>query len=132
MTGRYAAGKEAFGNGQINWLADDIRAVIVDAADYTVDLATDASLADIPSGARIATSGALVGKTNVGGVLDATDVSLPGVTGDQAEAVVVYKHTGVEATSTLISHHNSGTGFPLTPNGGVVVVQWNASGILAI
>lgn len=128
MTGRYAAGKEAFGNGEINWLADDIRAVIVDAADYTVDLATHDSLADIPSGARIATTASLTGKTNVGGVLDAVDISVAGVTGDPAEAVVVYKHTGVEATSTLLSY-NDGT---LTPNGGLVNVVWHASGILSI
>lgn len=128
MTGRYAAGKEAFGNGQINWLTDDIRAVIVDSADYTVDLATDATLADVPSGARIATTASLTGKTNVGGVLDAVDISVAGVTGDPAEAVVVYKHTGVEATSTLLSY-NDGT---LTPNGGLVNIVWHASGILSI
>lgn len=132
MTARYGKGLEAFANQEIHWVNDDIRVVIVDTADYTVNLTTDDSLADIPSGARIATSDALTGKTNVGGVLDASDVVIAAVTGDQSEAAVVYKHTGTESTSILISYHDSGTGFPLTPNGAAVTVAFSASGVLAI
>jgi hypothetical protein len=45
---------------------------------------------------------------------------------------VIYKHTGTESTSTLIAYIDSGTNLPVTPNGGDITVQWNASGIFSL
>ena len=106
--------------------------ILTDAADYTVNLATDQYLSDIPGAARVAVSGAFTGKTNADGVADAADVTLSTVTGDPSEALVIYKHTGTEGTSILIAYIDSGTNLPVTPNGGDIVIQWNGSGIFAI
>lgn len=121
----YAAGKQALLTAGINWTSDDIRVVLVDSADYTVDLATHDNLDDIPVAARVATSAALTGMSATGGVADAADVTYTSVTGDSIEAAVIYKHTGVESTSTLIAYIDTATGLPVTPNGGDIVIQWD-------
>ena len=118
----YDTGRSAFAAGQINWTGDNIKAVLVDTNDYAVDLATHDFLADIPSGARIATSGNLTGKTITAGACYAAPWTFPAVTGDQAEALVIYKDTGVEATSQLIAYIDTVSGLPVTPNGTDVTV----------
>lgn len=68
------------------------------------------------------------------GVVDGNDVTHPTVTstgvnaavGDQF-AVVVYKDTGSPATDLLIAYYDTGTGFPITPDGGGENIQWAAS-----
>jgi len=121
----YDHGREGFLDGSIDWDTDDIRAILIDVADYTVDLATHDNLDDIPGAARVAVSGALSGKTVSNGVADADDVTWSSVTGDESEAIVLYKHTGTESTSRLIAYINSATGLPVTPNGGDIKVEWD-------
>lgn len=107
----------------------DVRVILVDAADYTFSQTHD-FLDDVPLGARVATSSALSSKTVTDGVFDAADVTFSAVTGDQSEALIFYIHTGVEGTSRLVAYIDTGvTGLPVTPNGGDIVVAWNASGI---
>ncbi|HUU63137.1 MAG TPA: hypothetical protein VMX96_04360 [Dehalococcoidia bacterium] len=120
----YEKARQGFLDGSIDWDTDDIRAILIDTADYTVDLDAHDNLDDIPAGARVAVSGSLTGKTVVDGVADADDVTFSAVTGDQCEAIVLYKHTGVESTSRLIAYIDSATGLPVTPNSGDIEVQW--------
>ena len=118
-------GREAFLNGDIDWLNDDIRVILVDAADYTVNLAAHDFLDDVAVAARVAVSSSLASKTSTNGVADAADCTFPLVTGDQAEALILYKHTGTESTSHLIAYIDTATGLPVTPNGGDITVQWD-------
>lgn len=121
----YPFGKEALLGGDIDWDANDFRVILVDLADYTYN-AADNALDDIPGAARVAVSGALTGKTKALGVADADDVTFAAVAGDQSEALVIYKHTGVEATSLLLVYIDTATGLPVTPNGGDITVQWDS------
>ena len=120
----YAKGRQGFLDGSIDWDTDDIRSILIDTADYTVNLSTHDNLDDIPGAARVAVSGALAGKTVVDGVADANDVTFSAVSGDECEALVLYKHTGTESTSRLIAYIDSASGLPVTPNGGDIEVQW--------
>ena len=122
----YDKGREGFLDGSIDWDTDDIRCILIDTADYSVDLATHDNLDDVPGDARVATSGAFTGKTVAAGVADAADVTLSSVTGDTCEAIVIYKHTGTESTSRLIAYIDSATGVPVTPNGGDITIQWDS------
>ena len=124
----YGKAREAFLNGDIDWLADDIRVMLVDTADYVLGANIDVHdfLDDVPVGARVAVSGALTGKTSTLGVADANDVTFPSVTGDPSEALIIYKHTGVESTSNLIAYIDSATGLPVTPNGGDINVVFDS------
>lgn len=121
----YAKGLQAFLQADVDWLVDDIRAILVDVADYTVNLATHDFLDDVPSVARVKVSGSFGSKTASDGVADAADIVLTAVTGDPSEAVVIYKHTGVEATSALICYLDTATGLPVTPNGGDITLTWD-------
>lgn len=118
-------GREHFLLGDIDWVADDIKCVLVDDGAYTVNLATHEFLSDVPAPARIATSSNLAGKTSAAGVADANDVTFPGVTGVQSERLIIYKDTGSAATSPLIASIDTATGLPVTPNTGDIVITWD-------
>ena len=90
--------------------------------------ATHASLADVPSGAIIATSPALTGKLlNDDASFNSDDPTFFAVAGQSIEALILYADDG---TSTyLIMYQDSGvTGLPLTPDGSDVQVLVDAAG----
>lgn len=128
----YTKGKEGLLDGSINLETDTIKAVLVDSADYTANLSTHDNLDDVASGGRVGTPQTLGSKTFTNGVFDAADITFPSVTGDVCELLLIYKDTGVESTSRLIALFDTVTGLPVTPNGGNIVVTWNASGIFAL
>ena len=121
----YDKGREKFLRGETAWQDDDIKSVLIDVADYTVDLVNDEFLDDIPSGARESVSGNVAGKTDTtAGVADCDDFAFVSVTGDPCEAVVFFKDTGDAATSPLISYHDTAvSGLPVTPNGGDIEIE---------
>jgi len=112
-------------------LSGDIKAVLVDTADYTYSAAHE-FLSDIPAGAREETSANFASKTGTNGVFDAADISFTGATGDPCEALVLYIDTGTASTSRLVAYIDSATGLPITLNGGDANITWDASGILAL
>jgi hypothetical protein len=120
----YKPGLKAFLDGGIDLLTDTIKVVLIDAADYTFSDAHD-FLDDVAAGARIATA-TLASKTTTDGVFDAADVTFTSVTGDQFEAVIIYRDSGVEGTSELICYIDTGTGFPLTPDGGNIDLTFDS------
>ena len=121
----YTKAKEAFLSGSINLSSDTIKAILVDSADYTLNLATHDYLDDVPAAARVGSAVTLTSKSVTGGVFDAADPTFTGVTGDQFEYIIIYKDTGTESTSPLIACIDSATGLPCTPNGGDITVQWD-------
>ena len=121
----YDKGRQGFLEGSIDWDTDTIKVVLIDTADYTVNLATHQYLSDIPAAAVVATSAALSGKTVTNGVADADDLTLSAVSGDPSEALVIYQDTGTEGTSRLIAYIDTATGLPVTPNGGDINVAWD-------
>lgn len=121
------------GHGAVDWEADTLKCFGLDTADDTVNINTDQDLDDLV-GAGIVVTGTLASKTAVASsntmTQDAADLTFTAVTGDQFENLVIYKDSGVAATSLLIVYFDTFTsGMPVTPNGGDIVVQWNASGI---
>lgn len=109
-----------------------VKAVLVDLADYTYSSAHD-FLDDVPVAARVATSAALASKTYTDGLFDAANASFTAVTGDISEAVVLFIDTGVASTSRLVAFFDTGvTGLPVTPNGGDINLNFNASGIFQL
>lgn len=122
----YDKGREKFLTGAISWSSDNIKVVLVDSADYTVNISNHEFLSDVTSGGRVATSGNLASKTTTAGVADAADVTFSAVTGDQSEALVIYKDTGSAATSPLIAYIDTATGLPVTPNGGDITIVWDS------
>ena len=53
---------------------------------------------------------------------------LEDVTGDPCEALIIYKHTGTDATSRLIAYIDTVTGpaaLSVTPNGGDITIVFD-------
>ena len=124
----YPLGKKAILDADIDLLADNIKILLIDTADETYNSA-DQFHSNITGAGIVATSGNLASKSTTGGVFDAADITISGVTGDSVEAVVLYKDTGVSGTSPLIAWFDVST---FTPTGSDVLVTFNASGLFAI
>jgi hypothetical protein len=85
------------------------------------------------SGSAVGTPQVIGTKTFTNGVFDGADVTFTAVTGNSAEALIIYIDTGTAGTSPLVAFIDTGvTGLPVTPNGGNINVVWNASGIFAL
>lgn len=116
----YDSARKGFFDGDFALLTDDIRAIMVDLADYTPS-AAHSTLADVPAGARVGITGALTGKSTTAGVFDAADATISGVSGDPTEALVLYKHTGAESAPLIVLVD----GATFTPNGSDVDITWD-------
>jgi hypothetical protein len=122
----YEKARKRSANAGLQWEAGNIKAVLVDLADYTPDLAAHEFLSDIPVAARVATSGNFTGKTSENGVCDADDALFSAAAGDVSEALVIYRDTGVAGTSELIAYIDTATsGLPATPAGADILVVWD-------
>lgn len=129
----YPKAKEQFLQAGINMSSLDIRCVLIDTADYTYDAGHD-FLDDVAAGAREEVMGSgMTTKTFTSGTFDADNVTFTGTTGDNCEALIIYNHTGVDATSHLIAYLDSDSlaGLPVTL-GGDVTIAWDAGGIFTL
>jgi hypothetical protein len=120
--------------------AMDIRAVVVNITGagtlYTFSAAHQ-FLTDVPSGSRVAVSGAIAGLTVSSGKLLATDTVIGTVPpGDTAEGLIVYKHTGSDATAKLMEfktkRQDGTTDISFLGNGGPLTIDWDANGVIRL
>lgn len=130
MAGMYTTGIQSIMSGNIDLINDDIVALLVDTDVYTVDLDADETQADIPTAAVLAEK-TITGNTLDGTTFRADEITFGGVTGDKVGAVVIVQNTGVYDTSILLSYLDENTAgssalFPITPDGGDIVLQWDS------
>lgn len=128
----YPKFKEQALQAGVNLSSSNVKAVLVDLADYTYS-STHEFLSDVAAIGRVATSANLASKTFTNGTFDFADFAFTAVTGDQSEAVIFYIDTGTATTSRLIAFFDTGiTGIPVTPNGGDINITVNASGLFTL
>lgn len=108
---------------------------------YTPDAAAHEFFTDIvgprgESGSDTYVDGAALGTKTVslGAVFDALDTTMLAVaSGAQCEQLVIYKEGAAAASSPLICWIDTATsGLPVTPNGGDILITWNAAGIFTL
>lgn len=123
MSALFNPGREGFLDGSIDWDTDDIRAMLV-LSTYTFD-ATDKFISDLGA-VDNGRSAALGTKTVTDGVANAAGTSLTATAAAACNAVIVFKHTGSDATARLIAYINTATGLPFTPSAGQTVnITWD-------
>lgn len=127
MSFLYDTGRNAFARGDIVWKASGgsaIKGMLIDSGSYTASQSGHSNLSDVTSSGRIGSAVALTLLDPIAGVCDAGDISFTGLSSPPtAEALVLYKDTGIEATSTLIAYIDT---FTATPAGvDAVDVQWD-------
>lgn len=119
-----------------NLSAGTVKVALVDTGVYTYNSADqfyDAGTSSDVQSATVGTPQTATSKTFTNGVFDSADATFTAVTGNTAEALVIYIDTGTATTSPLVAYIDTGvTGLPVTPNGGDITVTWNASGIFAL
>lgn len=129
----YPKYKEAIigGGTNVDLLGGTVKCALVDTGTYTYSAAHQ-FLSDLTGVVGTAqTIGAT--KSVANGVFDGADVTYTSVTGNSAEALVIYIDTGTAGTSRLVAYIDTGvTGLPVTPNGGNISVTWSASGIFSL
>lgn len=128
----YPKYKEALlsGSANISLSSGTVKAALVDTGTYTYSAAHE-FLSSLTG--TVGTAQTLGSKTVANGLFDAADISFPSVTGNSAEAIVIYIDTGVAGTSRLVAYLDTGVGgLPVTPNSGNIDVTWNASGIFQL
>jgi len=125
----YPLAKQTFlsGTTDIDMDNGDVR-VMLTLNTYTY-ASTDQYLGDMPStdydNGRSAT---LTNPTIANGVFNADDTSLTATAASASDALILYIHTGNDATSPLIAYIDTGTGLPLTPGaGGTVNITWDTT-----
>ena len=120
----FPKGKEALLAGNVDWDANDIRVMLVRST-YSYDGADEfvADLGAVDNGR----SGAFTGKTVTNGVADADDTSLTATAANASNALVVFVHTGSDATARLLAYIDTATGLPFTPAASQVVnIAWDS------
>jgi hypothetical protein len=127
----YPKTKKRFMAGDLDLTAVPVHAALINVSGPGTTYAysaAHASLADIPAGAIISTSPALIGKTlGDDASFDSDDPAFAIVTGQSVEAVILYADDGTD--SYLVMYQDTGvTGLPLTPDGSDVQVLVDEAG----
>lgn len=104
--------KEQFEQAGIILLTDDIRAMLV-LSSYTYN-AAHVFLADLGAVDNGRTA-ALGTKDVTNGVFDAADSTLTATAGTASNALIIFKHTGSDATARVIAYLDNAVGLPFTP-----------------
>lgn len=120
--------KSALLRGLYDLTADYIRVMLVSSA-YVYSAAHE-FLSDITAGNDNGRSAALAGKTvSAAGVFDANDTSLTATAAVACNAVVVFAHTGADATARIIAYIDTpALGLPFTPAAGQnVPITWTTA-----
>jgi len=103
----------------------DVRAMLVKSA-YTFSAAHQ-FLSDITAGNDNGRTAALSSKTYTSGVFDAADTSLTATAAAACNAIVLFQHTGSDATARVIAYIDTVTsGLPFTPSASQTVnIVWD-------
>lgn len=120
----YDSGRTLMLSG-FDWAATSVDAYLIDTTKYTVDVTNHSVMTSVAANARVAGPIPLASKAVVGGAADAADVTFPSVVGATSQAILLVKHTGADATDTLIAYIDTATGLPITPNGGDIIIVWD-------
>lgn len=115
-----------------------VYAALIDTGVYTYNAADefwDEGNADDPIDALVGTAVEIsASKTYTNGVFDGDNITFTSVSGNTAEAIIIYvKNAGVETTHRLVAYLDTNiTNLPVTPNGGNIDITFNASGIFGL
>lgn len=125
----YPKYKESLLGAGVNLVSGVVKVALVDLGTYTYGAAHQffSSITGV-----IGTPLTLGSKTVVNGVFGAANPTFGATSGVSGEALVLYVDTGVAGTSPLVAYIDTATGLPVTPNGGVIDLTLNGSGIFAI
>jgi hypothetical protein len=120
----YDSGREGILDDTIAMNAGDIRCMLV-LSTYTFSAAHKfiADMGAVDNGR----SASLASKTYTAGVFDAADTTITATAASACKAIMIFLHTGADATARLIAYIDTPTsGLPFTPSASQVVpIAWD-------
>lgn len=115
----YPSAAQKLWEGEFDWVNDTIKVALLsatyvysDAHDFHNDLS------------GIVATHTLTGKSNSLGILDADNPVLVIAPSSPITQAVIYKDSGVSATSPLMFFLDSANGLPFTPDGSELELEW--------
>lgn len=124
--------KQIRGTDGVDWTSNTIKAVLCTAG-YTANINSHEFLSDVTGGARLSTATISTITESNGIVLVSMTTTFTSVTGSVGTQIVIYKHTGVEATSPLLILFDTfDGGMPVTPNGRDIQLNFNIAGLFGL
>jgi hypothetical protein len=122
--GLFSKGREGILDESIKMKTGDVRAMLVKAS-YVFD-DTDMMVSDLGSVSNGRTT-ALVNKNYDSGVFDAENISLIAVDAVECGSIILFQHTGNDATARLIAFIDTPvSGLPCTPAAGQTInYKWD-------
>lgn len=133
--GFYEHGMKHIAWGDVVWKASggsNIKVALIDTAEYTRDLANhefyNPAFGNPPSastGVEELSANMTLVDAAADGVLDASDVTFTGTSGDTCEGIMVFKDSGVTTTSPLLFWWEVASGLPVVL-GGDVTIAWDS------
>lgn len=130
----YERALDGFALGELNWQTDPVDLYLVRTDVYTVDLADDEFVGDIPPTARPDPPSSLSTKSvSGGGIADAADTTFSQSDPNAKGAVVLATGSGATSPNRLIAYLDTAPGLPTEVGfGGTLIVQWDAQGIFKL
>lgn len=115
MSAPFPKALERAAGAGLDLLNADVRAMLVRST-YSFDPADEfvADLGAVDNGR----SAALGGKSITNGIFDANDSTLNATAANQSNALVIFIHTGNDATARLLWYLDDAVGLPFTPEAG--------------
>jgi hypothetical protein len=94
---------------------------------YTVNLSTHEFLSSISEDSVAATTSLLTGKTTASGIFDADNITVENYGNSGFAYLVLYKDTGVRATSRLLAYIDTAAGLPMaaTTDPISITINWS-------
>lgn len=125
----YKKAKEAFLNGNINVLNDQLKVLLLNTSEYTANENTDEFVSHIPANGIVKRSEALINTTSSNGVFDADNLTITEYNGDPFEAIALYQYKPSDAEARLIFYIDTSDGLPYSGLNTVssVTIFWNDS-----
>jgi hypothetical protein len=125
----YKKAKEAFLNGDIDVINDQLKVLLLKTSEYTPNQNTDEFVSSIPANAIVRRSEPVSSVTSGSGILDADNVTITGYDGAAFEAIALYQYKPSDSDARLIFYIDTSDGLPYAGLNTVssVTIFWNDS-----
>lgn len=123
----YKKAKEAFLNGDIDVINDQLKVLLLKTSEYTANQNTDEFVSQIPANAIVRRSEPITSPSSSNGILDADNVTITGYDGAAFEAIALYQYKPADSNSRLIFYIDTSDGLPYAGLNTVssVTIFWN-------
>ena len=123
----YKKAKEALLNGDIDFLSNQFKIMLVDASAYTPNENSHEFVSDIPVNAIVKRSEALSSISTSSGILDAQDLLVSAFDGTAFDSIILYQYNSNDTQARLFFYIDTAQGLPFDGSNSIesVTIIWD-------